>query len=65
MYLFIGSDGAEDNFGKSLGREHSEANAANHTRIFDEGETLVLRIENQARDVLLWHTRELFKQIKN
>merc|ERR1719204_2813520 len=62
FHLFIGGDGAEDDFGKALRWKHSEANSAYDARVFNECQTLVLWIENQPGDVLLGHSRELMRK---
>lgn len=43
--LFVGRNGAKDDLGEALRRKHPEADASDHTAIFDQGKRLVLPVE--------------------
>ena len=58
-YLLVGGDGAKDDFGESLRWKHSKANSADDFGVLDQGEAFVLRVEHEAGDVFLRHTRQL------
>lgn len=44
LHLFVGCDGTEDDLREALGGKHPEADAADDTAIFDQGEGLVLPV---------------------
>ena len=45
--LLVGGDGTEDNLGEALAGEHPETDAADRTPVLDEGQRLVLRVEDE------------------
>ena len=45
--LLVGGDGTEDDLGEALAGEHPETDAADRTPVLDEGQRLVLRVEDE------------------
>lgn len=48
LHLLIGGDSTEDNLREALGREHTEADAPNHSSILDQCQGLVLPAGSRA-----------------
>ena len=46
--LFVWRHSAENDFGKTLGREHSETNATDDVLALDQRQTLVLPVNNKS-----------------
>ncbi len=60
--LLVGGDGAEDDLAEALRGEHVKADAADDAAVLDEHEALVLGVEDEARDVLAGHARQLVRE---
>lgn len=57
LNLFLILNGTEDNLNEALGGKGAEANPSNWPRVFDQGESLVVAVENLLRYVLFWHPK--------